>query len=230
MVSRKSFLLGILMVVLIPGCTSTISERKPEEKIKETVVSEPHGADIYWGKTQSNLEKAGYKTPHSRSISAKALESWCYQVKKEGYYDSEAICSDKTSGNRYVHFELKPLKKFTKEIIQKAVAGDAKYQNELGIFYHDGRGVPQNYKEAVKWFTMAAEQGLAEAQSSLGGMYGMGLGVPQDNIQAHMWSNLAAMNSYEDGKKNREILSNMMSPEEIAEANKLAEKWLETNK
>jgi len=49
------------MMVIIPGCASTINERKPIEKIEQTVTSEPLGADIYWGKTQSNLKKTGYK-------------------------------------------------------------------------------------------------------------------------------------------------------------------------
>ena len=60
--------------------------------------------------------------------------------------------------------------------------------------YEDGQGVPQDYKQAVKWYTKAAEQGDADAQSNLGVMYANGQGVPQDNVSAHMWFNLAAAN------------------------------------
>ena len=45
--------------------------------------------------------------------------------------------------------------------------------------YDNGRGVPQDDTEAVKWYRKAAEQGHAEAQNNLGVMYLNGRGVPQ---------------------------------------------------
>ena len=42
------------------------------------------------------------------------------------------------------------------------------------MMYAKGEGVSQDYKEAVKWFRMSAEQGHAAAQSNLGTMYGTG--------------------------------------------------------
>lgn len=42
--------------------------------------------------------------------------------------------------------------------------------------YRNGEGVPQDYKQAVKWFTKSAEQGLDMAQSNLGQMYRNGEG------------------------------------------------------
>jgi TPR repeat protein len=55
-----------------------------------------------------------------------------------------------------------------------------------------GQGVPQDYKTAVKWYTLAAEQGNANAQFNLGLMYDNGLGVPQDDKTAVKWYRLAA--------------------------------------
>ena len=60
--------------------------------------------------------------------------------------------------------------------------------------YENGRGVPQDYKQAVHWFTKSAEQGDAEAQSNLGVMYGKGKGVLQNYKKAYMWFNLAIHN------------------------------------
>ena len=37
-----------------------------------------------------------------------------------------------------------------------------------------GDGAPQDYKEAVKWYRLAAEQGDANAQYNLGVMYDNG--------------------------------------------------------
>jgi len=38
----------------------------------------------------------------------------------------------------------------------------------LGLIYSKGQGVPQDYKEAVKWYRLSAEQGVAQAQYNLG--------------------------------------------------------------
>jgi hypothetical protein len=58
--------------------------------------------------------------------------------------------------------------------------------------YDEGHGVPQDYKTAVKWYTLAANQGYASAQFNLGSMYIGGKGVPQDYKTAAKWFTLAA--------------------------------------
>jgi TPR repeat protein len=40
-----------------------------------------------------------------------------------------------------------------------AEQGDAFAQTNLGLMYSKGKGVPQDYKTAVKWYRLAAEQG-----------------------------------------------------------------------
>jgi hypothetical protein len=51
----------------------------------------------------------------------------------------------------------------------------------LGVAHYTGRGMPQDYKEAVKWFSIAAEQGDANGQTNLGVMYEEGRGVGKDD-------------------------------------------------
>ena len=53
--------------------------------------------------------------------------------------------------------------------------------------YEVGDGVPQDYKEAVRLYRLAAEQGFAPAQYNLGAIYFEGLGVPQDHKEAEKW-------------------------------------------
>lgn len=60
-------------------------------------------------------------------------------------------------------------------------------QLELGVAYWYGRGVVQDYAEAVKWFRLAAEAGDSEAQRGLGNAYWSGNGVEQDYRQAVEW-------------------------------------------
>ena len=51
----------------------------------------------------------------------------------------------------------------------------------LGIRYYDGKGVSQSYEEAVKLFTLAADQVNVDAQGILGEMYYKGEGTEKDN-------------------------------------------------
>ena len=81
------------------------------------------------------------------------------------------------------------------ELRALAEQGDAVAQFLLGAMYYRGRGVPQDYAEAVRWYRLAADQGAADAQGNLGIMYALGWGVPQDDDEAHMWLNLAAAQS-----------------------------------
>jgi TPR repeat protein len=82
------------------------------------------------------------------------------------------------------------------KILPLAEAGDARAQFNLCVLYHEGRGVPQNYAEAAKWFRLAASQGDAKAQFSLGALYAEGQGVPQNYAEAAKWFRLAASQGY----------------------------------
>ena len=86
--------------------------------------------------------------------------------------------------------------------------------------YEEGQGVTQNYKKAVEWYRLSAEQGHTLAQHSLGNIYREGKGIKQDYVQAHKWYNIAGANEYEDGPKNRDIIEKQMTPVQIAEAQK----------
>ena len=44
-----------------------------------------------------------------------------------------------------------------------AEQGNATMQSLVGSMYAEGKGVQQNYKTAVKWYTLAAEQGSSSA-------------------------------------------------------------------
>ncbi|HSR55039.1 MAG TPA: tetratricopeptide repeat protein, partial [Alphaproteobacteria bacterium] len=66
----------------------------------------------------------------------------------------------------------------------------------LGLMYMNGRGVPQDNSEAVKWYRKASEQGYARAQYNLGYMYMKGYGVPQDYAEAVRWYRKAANQGY----------------------------------
>ena len=95
--------------------------------------------------------------------------------------------------------------------------------------YSNGNGVPQDYREALKWLHLAADQGDTKAQLNLGLMYATSEGIPQNYIQAHKWLNLAASQATgeeaEICRSGRDTLAEKMTAEQIAEAQRLAREW-----
>ncbi len=79
-----------------------------------------------------------------------------------------------------------------KEIVPLAKAGDADAEHLLGLMYYMGRGVAQDYRQAMAWHRKAAQQGKADAQYVVGAMYYTGNAVLQDYKQAIIWFRKAA--------------------------------------
>ncbi len=115
MVTRKLLLLFVLLAPFIQSCATAY---------KESITSDPPGADIYWGYSQSHFVDTEYTTPFERSLYGKMWEARCYQVKKSGYYDSEVICKPRETGNRTIHFSMrsKPLEKVEPPETEEQVA------------------------------------------------------------------------------------------------------------
>jgi TPR repeat protein len=96
-----------------------------------------------------------------------------------------------------------------KEFMPLAKQGNARAQFNLGVMFDHGQGVPQDDKEAARWFRLAAEQGnqyaqliLAAKQGNVSSQYTLGQmyyegreegqGLPQDYKEAARWHRLAA--------------------------------------
>jgi TPR repeat protein len=129
--------------------------------------------------------------------------------------------------------------------------GDAFAQWLLGTKYIDGINVVPDEAQGVKWFRRSANQGYVAGQYRLGLLYRKGKFLPQDAVLAHMWFNLAAE---QEGTgrfdidprwrlREREIeivsveqhakwarqsqyeIARTMTPDQIAEAQRLAQEW-----
>ena len=106
--------------------------------------------------------------------------------------------------------------------------GVATAQYNLGSMYYNGRGVLQDYEEAVFWYRLAAEQGNARAQYNLGVMYANGRGLLQDNVVAHTWYNIASANGFAKAGERRDALAARMTAKELAKAQALARECLKS--
>ena len=129
----------------------------------------------------------------------------------------------------YLLNEEKPLTE-SEKILQQASGGSSAAQFNLGVMYDKGDGVTQDYKEAFKWYELAAKQGFAEAQYNLGLMYEKGQGAIENYLLAHAYLNLAASSGDKDAATYRDTLSTKMTSEQLAEAQKLAKELSENIK
>jgi TPR repeat protein len=73
-------------------------------------------------------------------------------------------------------------------LIPIAESGDPEAQFRVGSAYDIGREVPQDIKEALKWYRMAAEQGHAAAQNNVGSL----LQAEKRYLDALQWYERAA--------------------------------------
>ena len=102
-------------------------------------------------------------------------------------------------------------------------------QHRLGMMYLDGKGVVKDSSEAVKWFRKAAEKGNEASQYMLGFVFYKGDGVPKDYVQAYKWLSLAAAQGVEAATQGLQELEQQMTPEQIAEGQRLAREFMQSN-
>ena len=103
-----------------------------------------------------------------------------------------------------------------------AEQGEADAQCSLAMCLETGNGVVRDKSESLKWYRKAAEQGYGTAQFNLGTYFFKGDGVPKDYVQAHVWWNLAAAQDYDNAREKLAILEKDMTPDQKAEAMKVA--------
>jgi len=83
------------------------------------------------------------------------------------------------------------------EWLPLAENGNSEAQYNLGLIFYDRAfddtyGEPEDDKNALYWFKLAANQGHVRAQTNLGLMYDKGYGVDQSYFKAEKWYLLAA--------------------------------------
>ena len=76
---------------------------------------------------------------------------------------------------------------------------------------------------------LASLNGAPDALFELGMLYATGRDVAADLVVAHKWFNLAASRGTPAALAYRIELAREMSPEQIAEAQKLAREWIQIN-
>lgn len=103
--------------------------------------------------------------------------------------------------------------------------GDLVSINSLANLYKIGVLVPQDGEKAIYWYTKASELKDADSQYWFGMMYFTGQSVPENYVLAHMWFNIAATYGNDLASNSRETVSELMSKEQLQQAQQLATEW-----
>lgn len=111
-------------------------------------------------------------------------------------------------------------------LMARADAGDALAAFGLGRAMTQGADAaeqgpvldPGAAEQGAAYLVLAAQGGVAQAQALLSDLYATGTGVPQDFIEAHKWANVAATNGVDAAVAQRDTLSDLMTADQIAEA------------
>ena len=154
----------IFFLILSSFCMACAS------RVHEVILSDPPGADIYWGKETSNLQKASYNTPFSRSMDQTlggGWKSWCYQLKRPGYHASDVICRPEDEHYRLIDITLRPLQT---EITSDPPGADIYWgpssDNLIKTIYQTPRieKTPQNGASWKAWYFQVKKEGYRNSE------------------------------------------------------------------
>jgi len=112
---------------------------------------------------------------------------------------------------------------------QLAQRGDPAAQFAVGAHYATGEDIPQDYVEALRWFTLAAEQGHVGAQATLGAYYWSGRGAPQDLSKAYFWAVLAQSGGDDASRYRVAFLASRMTHAQVVAAQQRADEWIKAH-
>jgi len=107
------------------------------------------------------------------------------------------------------------------QLTERASAGDANAQYQMGMRHVEGGKEGNNFVEAMKWFRQAAMQGHPNAQNNLGVLISLGMGGETNLVESYKWIALAESGGCRDATKNKVEIGGRLSAAELAEALKL---------
>ncbi len=125
------------------------------------------------------------------------------------------------------HGVPRDLKEALKWFRKAAAYGRPDAQYKIGLMYDRGLGLRQDYRKALSWYGKSAKNGFGLAQYKIGLMYIAGHGVKQNFIKAFAWLKTAVSQGVEDKNNDLAAVMSELTPEQLTEANKLADQYME---
>jgi localization factor PodJL len=88
-----------------------------------------------------------------------------------------------------------------------ASKGDPSAEFEVAARFAEGRGIAQDFKQAMIWYQRSAQRGFAPAQYRLGTLFERGIGTKADGARAKIWYGRAAEQGHVKAMHNLAVLS-----------------------
>ena len=164
-------------------------------------------SNLYFKKAQEQEERQNKSTAQNYYTSEKQDDmDYGYVVSRKSkvansYYNKASEQENKSTAPKYSTLtddqgnNIGTLIRFN-DLKKSAEDGNSNSQCFLGKMYLNGRGVEQDYQEALKWFKKSAEQGNREGQSALGSLFLGGIGTEVNYQEAFKWFSKSAEQNY----------------------------------
>jgi hypothetical protein len=169
-----------------------------------------------------------YYSTMSGTIEFEAKAGFVYQLRAFYHYDRLWAWIAEKQGGNIIAGRPPPIARFLRGY---AARGDAGAQYDLGSIYLNQRRIADGWQLICS----AANQAHPDAQFLAGYFYEGRSGIlwpsPEpspvrtDPVLAHMWYSLAASKDIEEAAFHRNGLAERMTPDQIAEAERLAATW-----
>jgi TPR repeat protein len=108
---------------------------------------------------------------------------------------------------------------------QQASEGVRPAMTALALLYLNDT---ERVEDGIKMLEKAANEGDAQAQLLLGKRYMTGDSVMLDYVTAHKWFNISATFGVDEAAKLRETVGELMTPEQLADAQRATRNWFAT--
>lgn len=117
--------------------------------------------------------------------------------------------------------QLRDHEKALKWLRAAAEQGIVEAQIQLGLLLLTGDAGEANPEEASQWYCTAGLNGSDEGLFRLAMMFLVGTGVERDLVSAYAWFSMAAAAGRRDASKQVKSLRNLLTPEQLADAEQL---------
>ena len=112
-----------------------------------------------------------------------------------------------------------------REFLRCAERGNDKCQLYLGDIYRYGHGTVVRKDKALDWYLRSVDQKNPVAALRLYSLYLHNSAMPENNIKAYMWFKIAKVLGRDLSLKKEVSLKSGMTPEQVAESQRLATEW-----
>ena len=103
-----------------------------------------------------------------------------------------------------------------------AKKGDSRAQYNIGVLFHNGFGIPQDYKKAEKWYRLSAQKRYANAQYNLGILYHDGHGQKRNAALL----NYGVGDDYVSGRSEFQLFESIRRDDEKRARNKISHNYI----